>query len=53
MGAAARLLLVSLCAHAAAAFYLPGVAPQDFARDDLVYFKARTGRARRLTRRCT
>ena len=32
------VLSVSSCARA---LYLPGVAPQDFARDDLVYVKAR------------
>jgi hypothetical protein len=38
------LCLALLClaaVPAALGFYLPGVAPQDFARDDLVYFKAR------------
>ena len=32
------LLALALCA-AAEAFYLPGVAPQDYARDDIVYMK--------------
>jgi|APGre2960657444_1045066.scaffolds.fasta_scaffold01442_3 hypothetical protein len=37
------LWLLALLALSAAcdALYLPGVAPLDFARDDLVYFKAR------------
>ena len=39
--AAMRVLLVLALAAPCAAFYLPGVAPQDFSRDDLVYFKAR------------
>ena len=32
------LLALALCV-AAEAFYLPGVAPQDYARDDIVYMK--------------
>ena len=50
--AAMRLLALALLAHAAAAFYLPGVAPADFERDDLIYIKARRRRrARRGTGR--
>jgi len=37
------LALLIAVAPWADAFYLPGVAPQDFSRDDLVYFKVRTG----------
>ena len=39
-GALWALALLALAA-ACNALYLPGVAPLDFARDDLVYFKAR------------
>ena len=46
------LLALALLANAAAAIYLPGVAPADFERDDLIYIKARHGRrARRGTGR--
>ena len=38
LGAARFVLLLALVARAAG-FYLPGVAPQDYARDDVVNFK--------------
>ena len=34
-------LVVCVVASGCQALYLPGVAPQDFARDDLVYVKVR------------
>lgn len=39
--APARALLLLAVLGPCSAFYLPGVAPQDYARDDIVNFKAR------------
>jgi len=36
---------LALAAGGASALYLPGVAPLDFAKDDVVYFKARSRRS--------
>lgn len=38
--AVSAALAVVLLAGSSQAFYLPGVAPQDYARDDIVNFKA-------------
>jgi hypothetical protein len=46
--ARAAALALALALPACSAFYLPGVAPAFFERDDLVYFKARA----RAPRRC-
>ena len=41
MGRLLILVAAAAVAQSASAFYLPGVAPQDYARDDLVNFKVR------------
>ena len=43
-GAACKAVLaLTVLSSSCSAFYLPGVAPQDYARDDIVNFKVRQG----------